>query len=82
MYYKLTYFVPEYGLEKTKQALFDAGAGQHQYYDRVSWQVQGVGQFRPLAGANPELGQTGRLCQVPEYRVEMICDEKSLVKPP
>ena len=70
-YYKLVYFVPEYALEKTKHALFEkgVGAGFRERYDQVCWETQGLAQFRPLEGANPELGQQGRLCHVPEFRV-------------
>jgi hypothetical protein len=33
----------------------------------------GQGQFRPLAGSEPYLGQTGVVEQVSEYRVETLC---------
>ncbi len=33
----------------------------------------GQGQFRPLSGSAPALGQHYRLEQVAEWRVEMVC---------
>ena len=35
----------------------------------------GTGQFRPLKGANPFIGNQGIVEQVAEYRVEMVCDD-------
>ncbi len=69
---KLTFYVPESHLEAVKEALFRAGAGRLGDYDCCAWQVQGQGQFRPLPGSDPFLGQQGRLELVDEYRVEMI----------
>jgi structural toxin protein (hemagglutinin/hemolysin) RtxA len=71
--YKLSFYVPESHLEMVKTAVFGAGAGRIGDYDRCCWQVMGQGQFRPLAGSNPHLGQLDRLERVEEYRVEMVC---------
>ncbi len=71
--YKLCFYVPESHLETVKQAVFAAGAGRIGDYDQCCWQVLGQGQFRPLAGSNPFLGQQGALETVPEYRVELVC---------
>lgn len=71
--YKLCFYVPESHLESVKQAVFAAGAGRIGDYDCCCWQVLGEGQFRPLAGATPFLGQQGRVERVAEYRVELVC---------
>lgn len=71
--YKITFYVPESHLEAVKAALFEAGAGRMGDYDQCAWQVKGQGQFRPLPGSDPFLGEQGRLEAVEEYRVEMIC---------
>lgn len=71
--YKLVFFVPESHLEHVKAAVFATGAGRLGNYDQCCWQVLGRGQFRPLAGANPHIGQPDQLETLPEYRVEMIC---------
>lgn len=76
--YKITLYVPVTHVEVVKQAMFVAGAGRLGDYDCCAWQVLGVGQFRPLAGANPFLGVTGQLEQVAEYKVEMICTDAAL----
>ncbi|HEY8939075.1 MAG TPA: NGG1p interacting factor NIF3 [Cellvibrio sp.] len=74
--YKLVFFVPESHLEQVKTAVFSAGAGRIGNYDQCCWQVQGSGQFRPLAGANPYIGNSGQLETLPEYRVEMVCADE------
>jgi len=73
--FKVVFFVPEHELERVKQACFGAGAGRYHQYEYCCWQTKGVGQFRPLTGSNPHIGQRGQLERVEEYRVEMICDE-------
>ena len=73
--YKLAFFVPEANLELVKQAVFASGAGRIGDYDYCCWQVKGVGQFRPLAGSNPHLGQREKLEKVDEWKVEMVCED-------
>ncbi|OZB15172.1 MAG: NGG1p interacting factor NIF3 [Marinobacter sp. 34-60-7] len=73
--FKLCYFVPGSHLEETKQALFEAGAGKIGDYDQCAWQCEGQGQFRPLTGSDPFLGQQGRLETVREFKVELVCDD-------
>lgn len=77
--YKLCFFVPETHLEQTKLALFNAGAGRIGDYDRCAWQCRGQGQFRPLEGSNPHLGQKDQMERVVEYKVELVCKD-SLVR--
>lgn len=76
--YKLTVFIPDEALELVKSALFDAGAGTIGDYEQCCWQVQGVGQFMPLAGSTPHIGAHDRLEEVDEWRVEMVVDETAI----
>ncbi len=80
--YKLVVYVPESHLELLKSALFAAGAGRQGCYDRCCWQTPGTGQFRPLEGSQPFIGEAakaqGVVEQVAEYRVEMLCAEAVL----
>lgn len=73
--YKLCFYVPESHLESVKRACFDAGAGRIGDYDSCAWQVLGQGQFRPLQGSSPFIGEQGRVEQVAEYKVEMVCED-------
>ena len=73
--YKLIYYVPESHLESTKLAIFAAGAGGIGNYERCAWQVLGTGQFKPVNGAQPFIGELDTLEQLPEWRVETIVPE-------
>lgn len=70
--YKFIAYIPESALSSVKTAMFEAGAGRDGNYDCCAWQTLGVGQFRPLAGANPAIGQVGKMSEVAEWRVEMM----------
>ena len=76
--FKITYHVPPSHLEVTKAALFAAGAGRVGAYEHCCWQVLGEGQFRPLAGSTPHAGSRDELEVVPEYRVELVCEQAQL----
>lgn len=71
--YKITFYVPVSHVEAVKSAMFAAGAGRIGDYDCCAWQVLGVGQFRPLIGATPFIGEIDHIEQVAEYKVEMVC---------
>ena len=72
---KLCVYVPVSHTELVKSALFASGAGRVGDYDSCCWQVQGQGQFRPLQGAQPFIGQTNCIEQVDEYRIELLVPE-------
>src|SRR4030042_4639503 len=79
MFYTLSFYVPESHCEAVKTALFEKGAGKYKKYDCCSWQVLGHGQYRPLEGSRPYLGEMGTIERIPEYKVEMVCDPAVLV---
>ncbi len=53
-------------------ALSAAGAGHVGDYSHCSFATAGTGQFKPLDGAHPAIGQVGRLERVAETRLEMV----------
>jgi len=73
---KLAFFVPSSHVEAVKQAVFAAGGGRIGEYDQCAWQTLGHGQFRPLHGSQPFLGQAGEVEQVEEWKVEMVVAEQ------
>ena len=75
---KLTFYVPVESKEAVKNALFDVGVGKIGQYDRCSFETEGLGQFRALAGANPTIGKIGEVEKVSEVRVEMVMDDHIL----
>jgi len=70
--YKLSFFVPDSHVDRVKSAVFAAGGGRIGDYDHCAWQVKGLGQFRPLNGSQPFIGQTGQVEQVEEWKVELV----------
>lgn len=77
--YKLVFYVPESHLALVKQAIFAVGGGLYEGYDQCCWQVAGKGQFRPLAGSKPFIGETAQVNVVDEFKVEMICSAEVIV---
>lgn len=76
--YQLFFYVPESHLEEVKSALFQAGAGKIGDYQKCAWQIAGQGQFEPMAGSQPFIGQASQLERVLEYRVEMVCEKGTM----
>ncbi len=72
--YKLCFYVPLENAEEVKAAVFAAGAGRIGDYDSCCWQSEGVGQFRPLDGANPAVGEMSQVNTVAEAKIEMVCE--------
>ena len=66
-------YVPESHLERVKQALFDAGAGQVGNYKQCCWQIQGTGQFYSDQQAQPFIGKARELTTMTEYKIEVAC---------
>ncbi len=77
-YYLICFYVPESHLTSVKDAMFASGAGQYQNYDKCCWQTQGKGQFKPLDGANPHIGENDKLSFIDEYKVEITCAKEKL----
>lgn len=78
MNYILIFYVPDSHLEEVKQAVFSAGGGQLGNYQNCCWQVLGQGQFQPLPGATPFIGEQNQLEQVAEWRVELLVSDTVL----
>ncbi len=74
--YKLAFFVPDSHVEMVKDAVFAAGGGRIGDYDHCAWQVLGSGQFRPLDGSQPFIGETGRVERVEEWKVELVVGDE------
>lgn len=72
---KIVVFVPLESLEKVQNAMWDAGAGEIGRYDCASFRSRGTGTFRPQDGANPVVGEIGKLESVEEWRLEIIAPE-------
>lgn len=81
--YKLVFFAPKPALEACKRAIFAAGAGRFPgpgAYTECCFTTSGLGQFRPGANANPNIGTRGKLETVEEVRCEVLCVGKEVTR--
>lgn len=81
--YKLIFFVPVPSLSACKTAIFAAGAGRYPgpgKYTEVCWTTLGTGQFRPGDTAKPVIGSVGKLEELEEARVEVLCQGVEVVR--
>ena len=78
--YKLAFFVPASHVDVVKAAVFAAGGGRIGDYDHCAWQTLGHGQFRPLDGSQPFLGQTGQVEVVEEWKVELVVADELIAQ--
>ncbi|BFM11645.1 YqfO family protein [Simiduia litorea] len=76
--FKLCLYVPVSHLGVVKSAIFAAGAGSVGAYTEYCWEVQGIGQFKPVKGANPFIGRVDELEQVVEYRLETVVPKQCI----
>jgi hypothetical protein len=76
--HKLVWFVPEQGLDATRDAVFAAGAGRIGDYERCSWYTVGTGTFCGGEGTEPAIGEPGREERTTELRVETVVPAECL----
>ncbi|MDO8573611.1 MAG: hypothetical protein Q7R77_02575 [Candidatus Daviesbacteria bacterium] len=76
--FKIITFVPVTDAEKVRMAMGDAGAGVLGNYTHASFSTKGVGRFIPSEGAHPTIGQVGKLEEVEEERIEVICEKENV----
>ncbi len=71
----ISFYVPIKDADVVKNAMFQAGGGRMGNYDFCSFEVKGIGQFRPLPGSRPAIGSQEVLERVEELKVEMVCED-------
>lgn len=76
--YLLAFYVPTESSEPVLEAIFSTGAGRIGDYDRCCWKTEGTGQFRPLSGSNPTIGEHDQVEFVSELKVELVCSEEHI----
>lgn len=70
---KVVVFVPLDAADAVREAVGKVGAGKIGNYSFCTFSSKGVGRFLPEQGANPAIGEVGKLEQVEEERIEFIC---------
>ena len=72
---KICVTVPVSAANTVREAMGLAGAGIQGNYAHCSFSYQGTGRFVPLAGSNPTIGTNGKVEEVSEEMIEMLCHE-------
>lgn len=70
----VTYTIPE-NLEKLRNALFDAGAGNIGNYENCSFNSQGLGTYQGNENSNPQIGTPGEFVEAKEIKVEVTFEK-------
>ncbi len=76
--YKLKFFVPDSEVEKVKNAVFDAGAGEIGNYSECSYSWNGEGTFKANDKADPHVGSKGERHIESEVAVEVLVEKWKL----
>ena len=76
--FKIITYVPVEDAEKVRQAMGDAGAGVLGNYHHASFSTRGIGRFIPSAGAHPAIVKIGKLEEVEEEKIEVICQKEKV----
>ena len=69
---KLAVFVPDDYADSVRNALAQAGAGHIGDYDSCSFSTNGKGRFRALEGADPFVGEIGKMETTDEEKLEVV----------
>ncbi|MDI6603845.1 MAG: Nif3-like dinuclear metal center hexameric protein [Thermoanaerobacteraceae bacterium] len=75
-YKKIVVYVPIEYKDIVKNAMCSAGAGFIGNYSDCTYQMIGTGTFKPLEGANPFIGEIGKIENIQEVRIETIVPKK------
>lgn len=75
---KIVVFVPETHTDVVREAMGKAGAGVIGNYSFCTFSTKGIGRFQPGQGANPHIGNVGKLEEVIEERIETVCSKEKL----
>lgn len=78
MKYKLVVYVPVANADEVREAIGNAGGGKIGNYSHCSFSSRGMGRFLPLEGANPTIGEVGKMEAVEEEKIETVMEEEFL----
>jgi hypothetical protein len=77
---KLVVYCPSDNVDEVRAAMFNAGAGSIGNYEECSFNSEGIGTYKGMAGTNPYLGTTGRFHKEKEIKIETIVPNYLLSK--
>ena len=69
---------PKTHADKVRRAIGDAGLGRIGNYSHCSFVTEGTGYFKALEGANPSIGEVGKITEIEEVVIEFVCQQDQL----
>jgi hypothetical protein len=75
---KIVVFVPLTHADILRDVMSKAGAGVIGNYSNCTFSTRGVGRYKPIEGANPTIGEVGKLDAVEEERIETVCKKEKI----
>ena len=78
--YQINVYIPDNAVEKVVLAMHEAGAGLIGNYSHCAVYFDVLGQYVPLDGSHPFIGEINNLEKVKERKVEIVCEEINLQK--
>ncbi len=79
-YIQITVNTPLKDGDKVRKAMSDAGAGNYGNYSNCSFSTKGIGYSLPNEGANPAIGEIGKIELIEEERILTFCKEEDFPK--
>ncbi|MCM3738718.1 Nif3-like dinuclear metal center hexameric protein [Oceanobacillus luteolus] len=76
--YKFAVYVPTSHIEAIKNVIGDVGGGEQGDYSHCSFEIKGIGSFKPIKGADPYIGKVGEITKVDEAKIEVLVTESKL----
>lgn len=76
--YKIVVFVPKSHENEVRNAICKSGAGHIGNYSDCTFNIGGIGTFKPLENTNPFIGEYGKFEEVEEIRIETIVPQRIL----
>ncbi len=74
-YQKLVVFVPSTHQKNVFETISNNGAGWIGNYSHCTFNINGVGTFKPLENSKPFIGEQGKIENVEEVRIETVIPE-------
>lgn len=79
-YIKLEIYIPETHFRELQTTLQKVDAGHIGNYDSCLSYSKVMGTWRPLEGTKPYIGETDKISEEPEYKVEVTIKAENLKK--
>ena len=72
---KIQTYCPKESADDVRLAIGKAGGGVIGNYTYCAFLSEGHGYFLPMEGANPTIGEQGKIEKVAEVKIEFICKQ-------